>query len=611
MSENNFQVGLDAAAVEALAAAEEAAPPPQQEHATIEMFLGDYEFIYLTRNGLDGLYWREHRDKGHHDHFISAKVEVVAMVRDTEGTGWGRLIRFKDHDGKERSYTLRFANITRDCDAIIGALRDRGLIITPTSHSRKLVDFIHNVKVDRKMRTTDIAGWFERKVFVLPGRTIGTTDEELVFSNDNLKLKPFLSSGTLAKWQDNIARYCVGNHVLAFAVCSAFAAPLLHIAHQENGGFNLMGDSSIGKSTALAVATSIFGNPKDATQRWNMTINSLEGVAKAYNDFMLPLDEIGQSTPQQIGEIIYMLGNGSGKGRANVQGEARKRVQFRTLFLSNGEKTLEEHMGDASKKIKAGQEVRLVDFPANCDLGWGIYQNIFDFENSRTFNDTLLHNTKLYHGTAFDEFIRKVIDNLESVQQEIKPSIDRFIQENVPKGADPQVLRIASRFALLAIAGSLATKYGVIGWPAGEAEKAVLFCFKKWLAQRGNVVQSERTQLISQVQRFFEANADSRFTRIGDKFATAIRDRVGFKETDAGDIRFFVLPNQMDMILKGFNKTAAIKTLVAEGYIIPDKQGKPTTTKRLPGFEKPKKIYEFSSKVLAEEEDEAVTDAAA
>jgi len=608
MSENNFQAAPDTAAIETTTLSEESSTVP--EGTPIEMLLGSHEYVYLSKNGITGLYWREHKDKGYFDHFISAKVEVVAQVRDTESTGWGRLITFKDQDGEERTYTLRFANISRDCDAILGALRDRGLIITSTGHARKLVDFIHDVKVDRKMRTTELAGWFDRKAFVLPGRTIGNTDEEIVFSNENLKMKPFLSKGTLAEWQENVARYCIGNHVLAFAACTAFAAPLLHIIHQENGGFNLMGDSSIGKSTAMAVATSIFGNPKDAIQKWNMTINSLEGVAKAYNDFMLPLDEIGQSTANQIGEIVYMLGNGSGKGRANIHGEARKRVQFRTMVLSNGEKTLEEHMGEASKKVKAGQEVRLVDFAANCDLGLGIYQNIFDFENSRLFNDTLLHNTKLYYGTAFDEFIRQVIANRDTLQERVKEFIDAFLQQGTMKEASGQVQRIASRFALLAAAGILATGYGITKWPEDEAGKAVLFCFNKWLAQRGNVVQSEKTHLISQVQAFFEANADSRFTRIAGLAAenTAIRDRVGFKEMTDGSIRFFVLPNQLDLIIKGFNKTSAVKTLVSEGYIIPDKHGKATTAKRLPGFGTPKKIYEFTSKVLAEE-DETVTDA--
>lgn len=616
MSKKRVQLHIDSSKEETQSPSAKPSSARKSKLPAIHMVCGGHDFIYKTEGKVTNLYWQEHiRKKDQEDevidHFLSAMVEVVAQVRDTENTGYGRLIKFIDQDGNERTFTLRFVNISRDCDAIISSLRDRGLFITSSGHSRKLVDFIHNSKVDRKIRTTDLAGWHEGNAFVLPGRTLGFHDEELVFSNENLKLKPFLSQGSLNDWQQNVSRYCVGNNVLAFTVSISLAAPLLNIIHQENGGFNLMGDSSIGKSTALAVSTSVFGNPKDAIQKWNMTINSLEGVAKAYNDFMLPLDEIGQSTANQIGEIVYMLGNGSGKGRANIHAEARKRVQFRTLFLSNGEKSLEEHMGEASKKVKAGQEVRLVDFPANCEEGYGIYQDIYGFEDSRMFNDMLLLNAKTYHGAAFDAYVDKVITNLETLPTYLRDFIERFIKYSVPVNASSQVLRIATRFALVAAAGTFATEQGITGWTEGEALRAVQFCFKKWLNQRGNITQSEDYRLIRQVQAFFEANGESRFTKIApcgqdNKLA---RDRVGFKEESNNTVRYFVLPNQLDQIVAGFNRTSALKTLVKEGYIIPDSKGKPQTNKRLPDFDNPKKVYEFSHKVLAEaDEEDADTD---
>ncbi|KFF84612.1 hypothetical protein AL062_11360 [Pseudomonas syringae pv. syringae] len=53
------------------------------------------------------------------------------------------------------------------------------------------------------------------------------------------------------------------------------------------------------------------------------------------------LDEIGVCDPRIIGETVYMLGNGTGKARANDRGQAGRQVQeWRLLFLSTGEKTL-------------------------------------------------------------------------------------------------------------------------------------------------------------------------------------------------------------------------------------------------------------------------------
>ncbi len=139
---------------------------------------------------------------------------------------------------------------------------------------------------------------------------------------------------------------------------------LVFIHPFENGGFHLVGASSTGKTTCLHVAASVFGG-KDYIQRWKATSNGIEGIAKMYNDLLLPLDEMGEISPKDAGEVAYMLGNGMGKGRADKNGEARNRAKFRCLFLSIGEVNLAQHMLEDGKKAKAGQETRIADISAD------------------------------------------------------------------------------------------------------------------------------------------------------------------------------------------------------------------------------------------------------
>ncbi|MTD33444.1 hypothetical protein [Paludibacterium denitrificans] len=54
---------------------------------------------------------------------------------------------------------------------------------------------------------------------------------------------------------------------------------------------------------------------------------------------------------------------------------------------------------------------------------------------------------------------------------------------SIPDGAAEEVGRVAARFALVAFAGELATRYGVTGWQAGEAFRAARRCFREWLAE--------------------------------------------------------------------------------------------------------------------------------
>ena len=73
-------------------------------------------------------------------------------------------------------------------------------------------------------------------------------------------------------------------------------------------------------------------------------------MADCASDGLLVLDEIGMCDPRIISETVYMLGNGTGKARKNDRGQAGRQVQeWRFLFLSTGEKTLAQHMANATR----------------------------------------------------------------------------------------------------------------------------------------------------------------------------------------------------------------------------------------------------------------------
>ncbi|WP_236523008.1 DUF927 domain-containing protein, partial [Escherichia coli] len=82
------------------------------------------------------------------------------------------------------------------------------------------------------------------------------------------------------------------------------------------------------------------------------------------NDTALILDEIGEAPARDIGGLIYQLGNGTGRQRGKVSGMARPVNTWRTMIISTGEMTVGKHMESGGQRIKAGQEMRLLDIPA-------------------------------------------------------------------------------------------------------------------------------------------------------------------------------------------------------------------------------------------------------
>ena len=147
-----------------------------------------------------------------------------------------------------------------------------------------------------------------------------------------------------------------------------------------------------------------FGGGPEYLKRWRATANGLESVAAAHNDGLLILDELAQVEAREAGGIAYMLANGTGKHRAKRDGLAKPAASWRLLFLSAGEIGLADHMADAGKKAKAGQEVRLCDISA--DTGeHGMFESLHSFPSGSAFADHLNHASGVVYGSPIRTFL--------------------------------------------------------------------------------------------------------------------------------------------------------------------------------------------------------------
>ena len=164
-----------------------------------------------------------------------------------------------------------------------------------------------------------------------------------------------------------IAKLCVGNSRLSFALCAAFAGPLFRLADLEGGGFNFEGGSSSGKTTALQIAASVWGSPEHVPS-WRATDNGLEGIAVLHNDNILILDKMGQVNGRVLAECAYMLADGQGKSRSNREGGVCRSRSWRLLFPSSGELGLSDKLAENCLKSRGGQEVRFMELPVDTSM---------------------------------------------------------------------------------------------------------------------------------------------------------------------------------------------------------------------------------------------------
>lgn len=535
--------------------------------------------LYFQTEDMDAAMW------------ICAPLRILASTRDANGESWGLLVRFADPDGTEKDWNIPAEMLaSSEGTEVIKGLLYRGLRLgSGPKAKQRLLEYLGRYDGSERATLVNRLGW-HGGAFLLPDACLGTTRETLVYQAASKQREVMQAAGTLQDWQDAVGRYCVGNSRLAFAVSVAFAGALLDVIGAESGGFHFFGDSSQGKTTLLQVAASVYGAP-GYLQTWRATDNALEAIAAAYSDCLLPLDEIHQCDPRIIGETVYMLGNGRGKSRANDRGGSRGAVaEWRVLFLSSGEKTLAAHMAEAKKDMKPGMEIRLLAVPADAGKDLGLFDTLHDKASGKALADHLKAGVARYHGTAARAFIERLVSERASLAGQILDGMKRFEAEALPAGAHGQAHRAAARFALVAMAGELASAWGVTGWPRGMALDAARVCFADWLKVRGTTGSREDEDILSKVRLFFEQNGEARFTRLSkesalyedgnapdpDDHAPKTLGRCGYKLKDKVDglIKYYVFPESFRTeVCAGMDPNRVCKLLLEAGALETTKGG--------------------------------------
>lgn len=532
--------------------------------------------------------------------WICSPIGVIAKTRDAKSGEWGRLLEWFDDDRVPHQWAMPLELLEGDGIDFRRELARLGLHIGTSRQARDLLAaYVKVWPVHQRARCVDRLGW-HGTVFATPAETIGEADELVVFQNAHAIEPALRVAGTVDDWRNTVAALAIGNTRLVFALSLAFAGTLANIVGEDSGGFHLRGKSSSGKSTALKVAASVWGQPSAYVRLWRATANGLEGLAALHNDCLLILDELSQCDPKEAGESAYLLANGQGKARAARNGTARAAQHWRVLFLSAGEESLSTLMSRAGRKANAGQEIRLADFDADAGAGMGILEVLHDHPTSAALVQAIKDAAARSHGAVGLAWLRQVVVLHGLLADFIVGGIKQFVTEVMPAGATGQIERVARRFALVAVAGELATHYGLTGWPQGEAERGAKACFAAWLESFGGAGNREERGLLAQVQAFFESHGNSRFEDVDAREDQRIINRAGFYRPGPAGVReYIVLPEAFKRDFCGSqDERAAAKVLVAQGWIAPGGDGRTKQKLRLPGMAATTWAYVFTGKAL-------------
>lgn len=502
--------------------------------------------------------------------WLCGPLWVVAETRDDqEDNAWGVATKWINKAGN--IHELAFCSKDFHVDggrSVYQQLIDYGLSVKP-GKTADVIKYLAQFNPGRLFHCARSIGWNVRDgrqlAFVMPSRVITAaetdrstrTAESLAISTaGNIIYQPERYSpttktmkerGTIEEWKENIVKKIADEPYLVFALSVAFAAPLSRFSGQGSAGFNLHQTTSKGKTTAVQVAATVYGNGIDPqwdgnasfVRTWNTTGNALEALAAAHNDCLFVMDEIGKCN-EKLGSLLYNLFGGQGKSRMDSNGNLRNRRDWNLLLLSTGEETVEA-MIERDGKARGGQLIRFADIP--------IEDSVFlNQENPGEYAKELKELCGQFYGSAGPVFIQELTDIYlsaavlsDDLKGRIKSAHDELKEE--ADAMTPEVSRLSERFGLLLAAGQMARDLLELPLTEDQVRCSIKHVYDKWRAGAGSkvsdgkrIIQNIREYIIQNPARFPDSSTD------GDDLPRV--ELSGYRTTDGdgGRIYLFTKP---------------------------------------------------------------------
>lgn len=405
-----------------------------------------------------------------------------ALLRSNGGEDWGLETCHKDSDGRQHTTVFAMSTIVTGKKAtIIGSLADKGLNVLPDM-AGDLMDCIRRYKPAKRVIRTREGGWLDEefRVYSLPHQIIGDTGgEEVVFQQENNAptTGSLKASGTLEEWQVGIADSVKAHILPMFIVMAAFLGPLLRILRLDGGGWHFFGPSSRGKSTLLQIGASVWGkgsdpgrDAKSLVQRWHLTGNALEAIARCHNDMATFLDELGVFVGD-LGQAIYLFSGGVGKAAMDSHRRLMQQRSWIGCVFSSGEKTIVDAISEAGRQVKGGQLVRMIDVPSADVFGGS------DSTETATLVNSIKQTCATVFGTAGPAFVARLIREIRrdpDLLDNLRGDHERTVKAITPERILPEQGRMIYKFAAVDVVGRLAARFGVVPYSDKEIRDCIL-----------------------------------------------------------------------------------------------------------------------------------------
>ena len=238
-------------------------------------------------------------------------------------------------------------------------------------------------------------------------------------------MNAFKPKGSLSQWKEMADFYNrEGFELHQYVVATSFGSPLMALMPVACAGFHVHSkDSGLGKTTAMYVGASVWGNPEQLVINATDTQNSVMLRGEVYKNIPLYIDELTNGDGKQLSDLVYQLSGGRQRNRmaGNSNSERTRGEPWSLLSVSTGNTSVIERISTFKNAPKA-EAARMLETKA---------VKLFDEAKTKHLTDAHQANSKSIYGHAGVIFMEYVIDNLDTViqlLQKVQHKIDAAAQ---------------------------------------------------------------------------------------------------------------------------------------------------------------------------------------
>lgn len=354
-------------------------------------------------------------------------VDVYDDVSDSEVRAGEVIFTYKNPRGTWVDIRFEKSHLDK-ADKIAEALNRSSLYVVNADTNRiKAFMRAYLQKVYRERANTLMVkhfGWTaESDAFAL-GKRLFTKDgvKESVPSPKCYPVAEYITQkGSYEEWKKAFNAYFnrPGMELPALVSGVAFGSVLLKFLNEPALVLNIYSPKSgRGKTTTASFISSTFGNPEKLKMRWEDTKTSTNTRSGILSSMPIHVDEIHNTTSEEISKFIYGSSSGRSKNRAMQDGSERANdTVWNNVWLTTSNVSLVGALTN-SKGNSNAEQARLIEIDFSNVLQW-------EFDEAKRITETMYGN----YGWALDVFVKYCVENQQLVEQGVRKMHSELIAE--------------------------------------------------------------------------------------------------------------------------------------------------------------------------------------